>query len=70
MKASTTAARSARSSAYASAAATAPELLSYGVRDRRGDQFVAGVVRVHAVVVELGVYVAVRVIKIREVRIN
>ena len=46
------------------------ELLSYGVRDGRGDQFVAGVVRVHAVVVKLGVDVTMHVIEIREVRIN
>ena len=46
------------------------ELLSNRVRDGRGDQFVAGVVRVHAVVVKLGVDVTMHVIEIREVRIN
>ena len=46
------------------------ELLSDRVRDGRGDELVAGVVRVHAVVVKLGVYVTIRIIKIREVRIN
>ena len=46
------------------------ELLSYCVRDRRGYQFIAGVVRVHAIIIKLGVYVTMRVIKVREVRVD
>ena len=46
------------------------ELLSDRVRDGRGDELVAGVVRVHRIIIKLGVYVAVRVIKIREVRVD
>ena len=46
------------------------ELLADRVRDGRGDQFVAGVVRVHAVIIELRVHVAMHVIEIREVRVD
>ena len=40
------------------------------IRDSRGDELVARVVRVHAIIIKLGVYVTMRVIKVREVRVD
>ena len=46
------------------------ELLSNRVRDGRGYQFIARVVRVNAVVVELRVYVTMHIVEVREVRVD
>ena len=44
--------------------------MSNRVRDGRGYQFVARVVRVHRIIIKLWVYVTMHVIKIREVRVD